>query len=417
MQGKKNVAGAGRTLTGIETSLPFRPRQRHIASMIIFLRILSLIGTAVSGIWLFYSLPYLNVFILLVVCAAGLTISIPVLSYAMMPGFLLFGRMGARFLERGNKTAATLFAFLSVTYTMALLTGWCMGILILVLKFATERLVVPVMILSHTVAMAPWIFFAQKDQESGGNEYSLMATVFAEIAFIVVIVVAAVSSLGHSQILAIFGITMAAALLIECVVYLVVWKHSVTSDISSNWNNLPQEFVQALHARLGPVGFATLDRLALKQGLFFHEFFSDPKHRDTDTDEAIIECASVLADLGDKLTFRTPDPWKMMLAMAGTYVDTSLDDAVNAYHLALTLVPDDWHARANLAYVYLSIGKTDKAKVFAAHALQDLDAETKEHGATSPELQEMRDSIVALANLPVSNRREDPEGRRPRSEI
>lgn len=147
------------------------------------LAILNMLGGIVSGIWL----AFLGEWGPILSGLGFMIFSGFVIGFALMPG-MLFAGPAMMFLEKGKKIIGAFFGFLSVLYTIGLLTVWCLYILDKFTLLADGSSLIPMLIWSYGVAMAPWIFLAQKDQQGGGNEWSIFTTFFAEISYVIAMI-------------------------------------------------------------------------------------------------------------------------------------------------------------------------------------------------------------------------------------
>lgn len=154
-----------------------------LTSLIVPIMILNMFGGIISGIWLAILGEWGEIFrgIVFIVVSGFL------ISFALMPG-LLFAGPAIVAMERGKKILGVFFGFLSVLYTYALITIWCIWIMRLFVSSATESSIIPLLIWSYGVALAPWMWLAQKDQQAGGNEFSIFATFFAQISYILAMI-------------------------------------------------------------------------------------------------------------------------------------------------------------------------------------------------------------------------------------
>lgn len=145
--------------------------------------ILNMLGGVVSGIWLAILGEWGEIFrgILFLV------ISSFIISFALMPGLLLAGP-AMMAIERGKKILGLFFGSLSVFYTVALIVAWCIWVLWLFVSSATESSLIPLLIWSYGVALGPWMWLAQKDQQGGGNEFSIITTFFAQISYLLAMI-------------------------------------------------------------------------------------------------------------------------------------------------------------------------------------------------------------------------------------
>jgi len=135
------------------------------------------------------------------------------LGIAMMPG-MLFAAPAAVFHEKGNKVGSYAFTFLSVLYTVVVLTIWCLAILYFFAVQADSSSIIPVLLWSYGVATGPIAFLAQKDLQSG-NEYAMILTFFAQVAYLLAILVVLFARVSVIDVLVLFGIVMLVGLVIQ----------------------------------------------------------------------------------------------------------------------------------------------------------------------------------------------------------
>jgi len=141
--------------------------------------ILNLLGGIISGIWLAILGEWGEIIRgILFMVVAGFAISI-----VLMPS-LLFAAPAVMAIEKGKKLLGIFLGSLSVLYTIALMTIWCIWIMWLFVSSASEGSLIPLLIWSYGVALAPWMWLAQEDQQGGGNEFSLFSIFFAQASYI-----------------------------------------------------------------------------------------------------------------------------------------------------------------------------------------------------------------------------------------
>jgi len=141
--------------------------------------ILNLLGGIISGVWLAILGEWGEIFRgILFMIVAGFAISI-----ALMPS-LIFATPAAMAIEKGKKLLGMFFGSLSILYTIALITTWCVWVMYLFAGSANDNSLIPLLIWSYGVALAPWMWLAQKDQQGDGNEYSIFITFFAQVSYI-----------------------------------------------------------------------------------------------------------------------------------------------------------------------------------------------------------------------------------------
>jgi len=183
-----------------------------ITALTVPIMLLNLLGGIVSGIWLAILGEWGEIFRgILFMVVAGFAISI-----ALMPS-LLFAAPAAMAMERGKKFIGALLGSLSVLYTVALITVWCIWVMWLFVSSATESSLIPLLVWSYGVALGPWMWLAQKDQQGGGNEFSTLTTFFAQAAYILgMIMFFFGATLGTIAIL--FGIIMIAGAILQMII-------------------------------------------------------------------------------------------------------------------------------------------------------------------------------------------------------
>lgn len=143
------------------------------------IQILNMLGGIISGLWLAILGEWGEIIRgIIFIMISGFGISI-----VLMPSLLFVGP-AAMAIEKGKKLLGMFFGFLSVLYTVALMTVWCIWIMWLFISSATENSLIPMLIWSYGVALAPWMWLAQKDQQGRGNEFSIFTTFFAQISYI-----------------------------------------------------------------------------------------------------------------------------------------------------------------------------------------------------------------------------------------
>ncbi|HUU19256.1 MAG TPA: hypothetical protein VMW72_19050 [Sedimentisphaerales bacterium] len=180
-----------------------------LTPLIFTIMILNMLGGIISGIWL----AILGEWGEIIRGICFIVVSGFLISFALMPGFLFAGPALIA-MEHGKKILGAFFGFLSVLYTAALITIWCIWIMWLFVSSATESSIIPLLIWSYGVALAPWMWLAQKDQQGGGNEFSIFTTFFAQISYIIAMIMFLLSvTLGTIAIT--FGVIMLIAAILQ----------------------------------------------------------------------------------------------------------------------------------------------------------------------------------------------------------
>jgi hypothetical protein len=154
--------------------------ETFIALVSIPIMVLNFFGGIVAGIWLIvlgkWSAFFLGLFAVFF-SSWGLAI-------ALMPSVGL-GILGLRFLEKQQKAFGYFFALLGQLYTFSLLSAWCVGVLQVFLSMSDSSSKIPLVIWSYGVATGPWTWMAQQEQRSGDSPGSMLIAFFAQVGFIV----------------------------------------------------------------------------------------------------------------------------------------------------------------------------------------------------------------------------------------
>lgn len=145
--------------------------------------LLNILGGVISGIWLAFLGEWGQIIRgIIFIIVSGFAIS-----FALMPS-LIFAGPATLAMERGKKIIGIFLSSLAVFYTVSLITIWCIWIMWLFVRSANESSLIPLLIWSYGVALAPWMWLAQKDQQAGGNEFSIFTTFFAQISYILAMI-------------------------------------------------------------------------------------------------------------------------------------------------------------------------------------------------------------------------------------
>lgn len=161
---------------------------------------LNWLGGVVSGIWL----AVLGEWGAIGWGIAGIFVSHLVLSIALLPGFA-FGAGAAALGERKSRVGTLILGGLSNLYTVAVMTAWCIGVLLFFLSQAGQESWIPVLIWSYGVALGPWMFLAQKDRQAGTGEGSAILTIAAQVGYIAMMGLVAFQLATLTSLVTVFG--------------------------------------------------------------------------------------------------------------------------------------------------------------------------------------------------------------------
>ena len=175
------------------------------------LTILNMLGGVVSGVWLAILGEWGSIgYGVLAMIFSGF-----VLGIALMPS-LLFAAPAAYFAEKGIVFLFYIFAFFSSIYVVALMTAWCGAVLYFFAMRATSDTWIPILIWSYGVALGPWQWMAQKDAQGGGGEASMATTFFAQVGYVVMILMAILMRVTIADLLSVFIVIMLVGVFFQC---------------------------------------------------------------------------------------------------------------------------------------------------------------------------------------------------------
>lgn len=173
------------------------------------LLILNMFGGIVSGVWL----AILGKWGAIGSGIAVMLVGSLLLGIVLMPG-LIFAAPMAYFAERNFKIGAYFFGLLSSLYTVAVVTIWCVAILYYFTKMADSNSTIPILIWSFGVALGPWEWMAQKEIQQGEGFASVVATFFAQIGYLVMIIMVYFFRVTIMEVIIAFGGIMIVGLIL-----------------------------------------------------------------------------------------------------------------------------------------------------------------------------------------------------------
>ncbi len=147
---------------------------------------------------------------------AALIFSSLCLGIAMMPGLLL-AAPAAALEEAGNKFWSYVLGFLSILYTSAVLTVWCMALLYFFATQANTESIIPALIWSFGVATIPLVQLAENDFQSG-NESTYITTLVAQMAYVLAIISVLFFRMSFLEVTVLFGVVMFVGYLIQFII-------------------------------------------------------------------------------------------------------------------------------------------------------------------------------------------------------
>ena len=171
--------------------------------------ILNMFGGIVSGIWLAilgeWGLIGYGILVLLI---AGKGLGL------VMALGLIFAGPAAVMRGNGNKIGGYFFGLLSTIYTVGVLTGWCILVLIYFTSHAGPSSIIPVLIWSYGIATGPIARIAQIERRSG-NEYAMITAFFIEVAYMLTVLAVVLVGVSLLRVLVLFGAVMSIGLIAQ----------------------------------------------------------------------------------------------------------------------------------------------------------------------------------------------------------
>lgn len=182
-----------------------------MVALMLPLMVLNILGGIISGIWL----GILGQWYVLLIGIVAALFGHKVLNVGIMIGMGIFGTPAMALERKGKRTGAMFFAVLNLLYIAFLICLWCFGILLLLGSFVNTAAPIPMMIWSYGVATGPWAYLSQKDQEAGGNEFSAISTIFAQVAFVAMGLAVIFTDLPFFTLAVIFGSIMLVSVIVN----------------------------------------------------------------------------------------------------------------------------------------------------------------------------------------------------------
>ena len=144
-------------------------------------------GEIIGGIWL----AILGNWGLLVLGLSSIFISSFGISFALMPGLLLFSAPGVFAMEKGRYVIGLLAALLGNLWTDAVMTVWCVGCFVVALGYYSDGSVWPYLLWAYGMATGPWTYMAAREgQDAVGSTLAAFGACMGVIGIMGVILFA-----------------------------------------------------------------------------------------------------------------------------------------------------------------------------------------------------------------------------------
>jgi hypothetical protein len=139
---------------------------------------------------------------------------------ARRPGLLLDVPAARR--TRGRALLIGFMSFLGSLYRVAVITAWCLAVLYFFAWRAGGNSLVPALVWSYAIAAGPIVWMDQNEIQGGGGRNAAVATLFAQVAYVLVLLAILVYEVALEQGAMLFAAIMGIGL--------VVLLHSVCSQ-------------------------------------------------------------------------------------------------------------------------------------------------------------------------------------------
>lgn len=173
------------------------------------LGLLNVLVGIVAGIWLAILGRWdLLGYGLLAIFVAGLVAA----GFARRPGLLL----DVPAIERRRSAHRLWIAFLSVLgsgYRVAVITGWCVGVLVF-FAWRGSGDEVAALTWSYTIAAGPIVWMDQNEIQGGGGRHAAVITLFAQLAYVLVVLGMVFGELVLGQAAGLFAAIMVIGLMV-----------------------------------------------------------------------------------------------------------------------------------------------------------------------------------------------------------
>lgn len=184
---------------------------------------LNTLGGVVSGIWL----ATLGDWEIIINGVLYMVISGILIFIALMPAAIII-LPAVNLVAKGKLALASFFGFLSNLYTTIILVLWCLWILHSFTITTDTVSLIPILIWSYCVAMAPWISFAR--QEGPNVDYASRLTLFfAELAYIAVMIMS-FFQISFLNIIIAFSAIMGVCVLVETAIFFLLHREMYKSE-------------------------------------------------------------------------------------------------------------------------------------------------------------------------------------------
>lgn len=189
--------------------------------LILPLMLLNTFGGIIAGIWLAILGEWGHI-------GTGLLLAIGgpwFLSIPLGLGMLVLAPMLLLLEKVKNVWLQAPFAMVGASVTLGIMVAWAYLCQFILLEDASSDNLIPLVLWTYGAITGPFVYMAQKDQQAGGgNEYSVIALFFYQIASIINMVIIGFFDFEIEETLPIFIGVMAVAMVIQVIIMIAQTK-------------------------------------------------------------------------------------------------------------------------------------------------------------------------------------------------
>lgn len=169
----------------------------------------------VAGVWLAVLGQYHIIFAGVIM----LFLSAIALGFVFAPS-MIFLAPAVALMQKGKTVASIIVGTPGNLYTSVVITAWCIYVLRYFTKYANDATLLPLLIMSYGVAIAPMEFMSTKDESFASN----LSTFFAEMGFITIAVLKFITNISYIQCTIVFASFMLICSAIQLTFFVFLQK-------------------------------------------------------------------------------------------------------------------------------------------------------------------------------------------------
>lgn len=189
--------------------------------------VLNTFGGIISGVWLAILGEWWAIGLGLLL----MMVSTFILSIVLIPSLALAA--GAYMTQR-SRVGITIVALFSNLYVAAVITAWSIGMLYAFMSRASGQNWIPLLLWSYGAAMGPWAYMAAKEEQNDEGNTSFIAVMFAQVAYVVMVLLGIFGGLTMIGAVKVFGGVMAVYAFGAALLTYLMWGDIEAGQIPSD---------------------------------------------------------------------------------------------------------------------------------------------------------------------------------------